>query len=143
MALSCHGFFEYVNYLEINENMRKRYNTSVQGFMNRMTDYLNMLHTLMVNRVSSYLNGTSIISMKRSRIRLRKTKLSQKPTKLDNLRTSSRHCPIFRFSRGFRNVSLFLTLPRYQRSTKKHAPTHDRLLVSRHLAQSVSLQATR
>jgi hypothetical protein len=43
MALSCHGFREYVSYLEVSGNMRKRYNTSVQGFPNRMTVYFNML----------------------------------------------------------------------------------------------------
>jgi hypothetical protein len=101
--------------------MRKRYNTSVYSFPNRMTVYFNMLGTLMINRISSDLNGTSIISMKRSGIRLRKTKLSQKLTKLDNLRTSSKHRPIFKFSRGFRNSSLFLTFSRDQRITKKHA----------------------
>ena len=127
MALSCHGLREHVSYLEINGNMRKRYNTSVQGVPNRMTVYFNMLHTVMVNMINSYLNDTSIISMKRSRIRLRKTKLSQKPTKPDDLRTSSRHCLVFGFSRGFINPNLFLTLPRDQRITKKHAPTRDRL----------------
>jgi hypothetical protein len=66
MALSCHGLREYVNYLEISGNMRKRYNTSVQGFPNRMTVYFNMLLMFMINRISSYLNGTSIINMKRS-----------------------------------------------------------------------------
>jgi hypothetical protein len=44
MMLSCHGIREYVSYLKINGNMKKRYNTSVQGFSNRMTVYLNMLH---------------------------------------------------------------------------------------------------
>jgi hypothetical protein len=43
--------------------MRKRYNTSVHDFLNRMTVYFNMLGTLMVNRINSYLNGTSIISI--------------------------------------------------------------------------------
>jgi hypothetical protein len=48
MMLSCHGIREYVSYLEINGNMKKRYNTSVPGFSNRMTVYHNMLHTFMV-----------------------------------------------------------------------------------------------
>jgi hypothetical protein len=80
MSLSGHGLREDVSNMEISRNMRKRYNMSVHGFSNRMTVYFNMLGTLMVNRISSYLNNTSIISMKRSRIRLRKTKLSQKPS---------------------------------------------------------------
>jgi hypothetical protein len=126
MTLSCHGLREHINYLKISGNMRKRDNTIVQGFPNRMTAYLNMLRTFMVNRINSYLNGTSIVSMKRSGIRLRKTKLSQKPTKSNNLRTSSGYCPVFGFSRLFRNASLFLTLPRNQRITKKHAPTRDK-----------------
>jgi hypothetical protein len=105
--------------------MRKRYNMSAHSFPNRMTVYFNMLSMLMVNRISSDLNGTSIISMKKSRIRLRKSKLSQKPTKPDNLITNGRHFPTFGFNRGFRNASLFLTIPRDQRITKKHAPTCD------------------
>jgi hypothetical protein len=125
MTLLCHGLCEHVSYLKISGNIRKRDNTIVQGFPNRMTVYLNMLRPFMVNRISSYLNDTSIINMKRSRIKLRKTKLSQKPTKPDNLRTSSGHCLVFGFSRRFRNSSLFLTLPRNQRITKKHAPTRD------------------
>lgn len=76
MALSCHGLREDISDLEISRNMRKRYNTSVYDFSNRMTIYFNMLGTLMVNRISSYLNGTNIMSMKRSITRLRKTKLS-------------------------------------------------------------------
>ena len=127
MALSCHSLREHISYLEISGNMRKRYNTSVQGFLNRMTVYLNMLRTLLVNGMSSYLNGTSVINIKRNRIKLKKIKLNKKTTKLDNFKTSSRHCPVFGFSRGFRSVSLFLTLPRDQRITKKHALTRDRL----------------
>jgi len=107
-ALSCHGLREYVSYLEIIETWGSDITRVSKA---SWIEWFNMLHTLMVYRISSYLNGTSVISMKRSRIRLRKTKLSQKPTKQDNLRTSSRHCPVFEFSRRFRNASLFLTLP--------------------------------
>lgn len=124
-ALSCHSLGEDVSDLKIRRNMRKRDNTIVYGFSNRMTVHFNMLSTLMVNKISSNLNDTSIISKKRSRLRLRKIKLSEKPTKLDNLRTSNRHGPIFRFSRRFRNASLFLTFPKDQRITKEHAPTCD------------------
>jgi hypothetical protein len=125
MALSCHSLGEDVSNLKISRNMRKRNNTIVHGFTNRMTVHFNMLSSLMVNRINSNLNGTSIICMKSS-IRSRKTKLSEKPTKPDNLRTSNRHGPIFRFSIRFRNMSLFLTFPRDQGITKKHAPTCDR-----------------
>jgi hypothetical protein len=62
MALLCHGLCEDVSDLEISRNMRKRYNTSVHDFSNRMTIYFNMLGTLMVNKISSNLNGTSILS---------------------------------------------------------------------------------
>ena len=75
MMLSCHGFCKHINYLEDSRNIGKRNNMRVQGFSNRMTVHLNFLCALMINRISSNLNSTSVVSIERSRIRLRKTKL--------------------------------------------------------------------
>ena len=102
--------------------MRKGNDTSVQYFPNRMTVHLNVFGTLMKDGIGSNLNGTSVVSMERSRLGLNTTNLSKEITKLENLRTRSRHCTVFRFSRRFGDAILFLTLPRYQRVTKKHAP---------------------
>ena len=75
MTVSCHGFCKHINYLEGSRNIRKRNNMRVQGFPNRMTVHLNMLCALMINRISSNLNSTSVVNIERSGIRLRKTKL--------------------------------------------------------------------
>ena len=70
MTLSCHAFCKHISYLEGNRN-----NMRVQGFSNKMTVHLNMLCALMINRISNNLNSTSVVSIERSRIMLRKTKL--------------------------------------------------------------------
>ena len=76
MMLSCHGFCKHINYLEGSRNIGKRNNMRVQGFPNRMMSvHVNMLCALVINRSSSNLNSTSVVSIERSRIRLRKTKL--------------------------------------------------------------------
>ena len=75
MTLSCHGICKHISYLESSRNIGKRNNMRVQGFLNRMTVHLNMLCVLMINRISSNLNSPSVISIERSRIKLRKTKL--------------------------------------------------------------------
>lgn len=85
MTLSDHGLCKHINYLKIKGNMRKRNNRSVQCLPNRMALHLNMLCSLMINGISGNLNGTIVINMKRSQIRLRKTKVNQKPMKPDNL----------------------------------------------------------
>ena len=75
MMLSHHGFCKHISYLKGSRNIGKRNNMRVQGFPNRMTVHLNMLCALMINRISSNLNSTSVVSLERSRIMLRKTKL--------------------------------------------------------------------
>ena len=74
MTLSCHGFCKHINYLEGSRNIGKRNNMRVQGFPKRMTVHLNMLCALMINKMSSNLNSTSVVSIERSRIKLRKTR---------------------------------------------------------------------
>ena len=75
MTLSCHGFCKHVSYLESSRNIGKRNKMRVQGFPNRMTIHLNMLCALMINKISSNLNSTCVVSIERSRVKLRKTKL--------------------------------------------------------------------
>ena len=75
MTLSCHGFCKHISYLEGSRNIGKRNNIRVQGFLNRMIVHLNMLCAFMINTISSNLNSISVVSIERSRIRLRKTKL--------------------------------------------------------------------
>ena len=139
MALSCHGLREYVSYLEISGNMRKRYNTSVQSFPNRMTVYFNMLCMLMVNRISSYLNGTSIINVKRSRIRLRK---NQAQPEAHEARQSQKVAYIAQYSDSVKDLetrACFLLFQEIKESPRNmHQPVTDRR-ISGHLAQSASL----
>ena len=75
MTLSCHQFCKHFSYLEGSRNIGKRNNMRVQGFPNRMKVHLDMLCALMINKISNNLNSTSVVSIERSRIRLRKTKL--------------------------------------------------------------------
>ena len=78
--------------------MRKGNDTTVQYFPNRMTVHLNVFGTLMKEGIDSNLNGTSVVSMERSKLGLNTTNLNKETTKLENLRTSRRHCTVFRFS---------------------------------------------
>ena len=126
MTLSCHGLREHIFNLEGSRNMRKGKDTTIQYFPNKMTVHLNVFGTLMKDGIGSNLNGTSVVSMERSRLELNITNLSKETTKPQNLKTSRRHCTVFGFSQRFGDAILFLTLPRYQRVTKKHAPTYYR-----------------
>ena len=104
---------------------------TVQYVPNRMIVHLNVFGTLMKGGIGSNLNDTSFVSMERSRLGLNTINLSKETTKLENLRTSSKHCTVFGFSRRVGDAILFLTLLRYQRVTKKHAPTYYRLSLIR------------
>jgi len=126
MALAGHYFCKDISNLEVTGNTRKRNDTSVQCFSNRVTIHLNMLCVLMINKIKYNLNSTSVIIMERNAIRLGETEHNKKPTKPTNFRTSSRHCTIFKFSWIFQNTSLLFTLPRNQRIFKEETPASDR-----------------
>ena len=123
MTLLCHSLRKHIFNLEVSRNMRKGNGMTVQYFPNRLTVHLNVFGTLIKDEIGSNLNGTTVVSMERSSLRQNTTNLSKETTKPENLRTSSRNCTIFGFNLRFGDAILFLTLPRYQRVTKKHAPT--------------------
>ena len=73
MALASHDFCKDIINMEVTGNTRKKNDTSVQCFLNRVTIHLNILCALMINKISYKLNSTSVIIMKRSGIRLGET----------------------------------------------------------------------
>ena len=79
MTLACESFGEDVSHLKIAGHMRKRYNPSLKRITNEVAIHLNMLGALMEDRISGNVNGTCIISIKKSRGTLLKTKLSKEP----------------------------------------------------------------
>ena len=79
MTLARESFGEDVSHLKIVGHMRKRYNPSLKRITNEVAIHLNMLGALMEDRISGNVNNTCIISIKRSRGILLKTKLSKEP----------------------------------------------------------------
>jgi len=80
VSLACQSLCKDISYLKISSKMRKSDNTSSKGLPNVMTVHLYMFCAFMIYRIRSYLNGTSIITMKWSRISWRKSKLKNKTT---------------------------------------------------------------
>jgi hypothetical protein len=78
MLLSSHSFGEDISNLEIGRDVKKRYHSTFQGVLNRMTINFNVLGTFLENKIDGNLNSTSVISMKRSRSSLGKPKLLKK-----------------------------------------------------------------
>lgn len=68
---------KHIGYLQIYGNIGKEDNMIIYSFSNIMTVHFNMLSVLMVDKVRSNLSSTSVFGMKRSRIRVRKSKLRQ------------------------------------------------------------------
>lgn len=80
MALSNHDFGKHVYNLKVG-GMRKKKNTIIHSFSNRWTVHIYILCTLMKNCVGNNLNSTKIISMERSKVILRKSKVNQESSK--------------------------------------------------------------
>jgi len=76
MTLSGHSLSKDVNNMKISGNMRKSDDLGIHGFPNRMAVHLNMLRTLMKNKIGHNLNGISVVCMKRSGVELGEAKLS-------------------------------------------------------------------
>jgi len=91
MALTCHGFCEYVSKLNRCRDMRQSDGIAV-----------------MVYQICRNMYGTCIINMQRSWLCLWITKFWKKTLQPDNLRACCRHGPIFCFSWRFRDRFLFL-----------------------------------
>lgn len=62
MTLPHHNLCKHISDMNGNGNMRNQNDTSIKSFSNRMTIHLDMLRTLMVDRISSNLNGTYVIN---------------------------------------------------------------------------------
>lgn len=82
--LSSHCLCKHINYLKIRGNVGKRDNPIVKSVPNKLTIHFSMFGVFMINWINHYLNGTSIISIKWSRMRLRKSKFIQKTLKPNN-----------------------------------------------------------
>jgi hypothetical protein len=79
MTLACESFGEDISHLKIARHIGKRYNPSFKSISNEVAIHLNMLGTLMEDKIGCNMNDTCIISIKRSRGILSKTKLSKEP----------------------------------------------------------------
>jgi hypothetical protein len=79
MTLACEGFGEDISHLKITRHTGKRYNPSLKSISNEVAIHLNMLGALMEDRIGGNVNDTCIISIKRSKGTLSKTKLSMEP----------------------------------------------------------------
>ena len=79
-------------------------------------------------KLSTTCMNTCVVDLKRYRPCLGKFKFNQKTLKTNYLRTSNKHCTLLIFSRRFRVSYLLFTCQWYQRRSKKHAQTSDKLL---------------
>lgn len=105
---------------------------------NKMAINLNMLGSLMKNKIFNNPNGTFIIVMKRCEDLLRKSKIKEQSTKPDYFRTSSKHGTIFRFSGRFGNFVLFLAFLRNEGINKMHTPS-DHGMMSIRVSNAISI----
>jgi hypothetical protein len=79
MTLACESFGEDISHLKIARHTGKRYNQSLKSISNEVAIHLNMLGALMEDRIGGNVNDTCIISIKRSKGTLSKTKLNMEP----------------------------------------------------------------
>lgn len=112
MLMPRESFSDYVRRLLFGRNVRKSDHMLVKRFSYGVIIEFNILRTLIEGRTRGDLNRTGIISIKKSRAKLRKHKLTQKPMKLDDPKACKRYSSMLRLGGGFRNSVLFLTFPK-------------------------------
>lgn len=135
MSLSSHRLGKQICNLNVRCDMWKNNKITFISFTYKVTIHFNVLSVLMKYRFNSYLNGTNIVSMKKSRHKLRTAKLRQKTSKPNNLRTG-RKCQHDTQTRWKIQIhDLLLTSPRNECIPKKIYELVIEQRVSTHLTQ--------
>lgn len=94
------------------EEVRKKDGAHQKMMTRKVTINLNMLGTLIENRVFSNLNGALIVTINWSSTRWKDAKFIKKSSKPNNFSTNRSHGSIFRFDEGSKDHLLFFTFPR-------------------------------
>lgn len=112
----------------------------IMSFTEKMVVHFDMLGALIINKVGSDVNCTGIISMKRIRCQMWKSKFSKYFSKPNDFRASCRYCLIFIVYGGLR---CDLASPRNQSISKDYALANSGMPSIHICSQSASVQPIR
>jgi len=131
MLLSSLCFSEEVSQLQLRRHILERNSFLLIVRPSKEGIHTNMLCKFMLHRIIGNLYGSGIITEKRCGNITGNTKISQQPSKLDNLCRSSSKGSKFSLCTRARYSCLFLGLPCNRRRTKKNAVSCDRASIIR------------